>query len=553
MKRIKRTLLVVSFGCTIFYNIYPLPSISAVRDQVDQVSNTIFNPRDPYIYVLGGTILGALCGYLLYSYVTRESTGDALARACQDGDLQSVQTILQDVEDLNTARFATYWAEDCPAIDFACAYGNLDIIRWMVEDKGVDIQNQYERKGYLRCGCCCGGVIDTEIRRRTPLYVACERGDVEIVAYLLEQGAPVDGRGSRRYEWQNETNGGSTPLCVACKKGYLAIVRLLLDNGADLESDNAHSNDPRRRSQKPLHAAASAFQQEIVRELLQRGAEIDARNARGETAFHLVVKWGWYSNEQRNRVLATLRLLLENGADINAGDNDAYTALHNTRDIAMVRFLVENGANVNIRNNNGETPLMEASKCRFWVRNRDEYADTVRYLLTHGAEIDIETDDGKTALYFACIHDNPDIVDILVEYGAEVRDEYEHGGIRKQDDRALDFDVEKSLNEKVWKKKAFETALKDIVEGNESEKDWAKQQIKALLVDTDLPACIKKRMLPQLFELHKSNTELLSDIDLQKCLSKITYDATFVEKEEFKEVLAFAKAKKIRDINGKAL
>ena len=60
----------------------------------------------------------------------------------------------------------------------------------------------------------------------TPLIVAIANGHVEIVRYLLEQGADRD----------KASNGCSTPLHWAAKGGYLEIAMLLMSYGADLNA-----------------------------------------------------------------------------------------------------------------------------------------------------------------------------------------------------------------------------------------------------------------------------------------------------------------------------
>ena len=54
----------------------------------------------------------------------------------------------------------------------------------------------------------------------TALSYAAAFGHLAVVAYLLNQGAPI-----------NQCN--SAALCLACHGGHLAVARLLLQRGAD--------------------------------------------------------------------------------------------------------------------------------------------------------------------------------------------------------------------------------------------------------------------------------------------------------------------------------
>lgn len=63
----------------------------------------------------------------------------------------------------------------------------------------------------------------TEVIGHAPiLSVHAHLGHLEMVALLLEMGAPVDGT----------TDGGMTPLCLAAAAGHADIVSLLCKRGA---------------------------------------------------------------------------------------------------------------------------------------------------------------------------------------------------------------------------------------------------------------------------------------------------------------------------------
>ncbi|CAG2064947.1 unnamed protein product, partial [Timema podura] len=58
--------------------------------------------------------------------------------------------------------------------------------------------------------------------------------------------------------------------------------------------------------------------------------------------------------------LEMVEFLVKNGADLNRGDNDGWTALHATSNcgfVSIARYLIENGANVAAVNSDAELPI----------------------------------------------------------------------------------------------------------------------------------------------------------------------------------------------------
>jgi ankyrin repeat protein len=75
---------------------------------------------------------------------------------------------------------------------------------------------------------------------------------------------------------------------------------------------------------------------------------------------------------------------------------------------ATIRFLLEHGANVNETNEHGTTALMEAAE--------NGYKDLVELLLDKGADIDAKNNKGKTALMLAEKHKQPGTAGQLVRW-----------------------------------------------------------------------------------------------------------------------------------------
>ncbi|XP_043287490.1 protein phosphatase 1 regulatory subunit 12A isoform X2 [Venturia canescens] len=99
-----------------------------------------------------------------------------------------------------------------------------------------------------------------------------------------------------------------------------------------------------------LAACAAGDKDEVVR-LLQKGADINTGNVDGLTALHQACI---------DDDLDMVEFLVEQGADINRGDNEGWTPLHATAScgfISIAKYLIEQGCNLAAVNNDGELAL----------------------------------------------------------------------------------------------------------------------------------------------------------------------------------------------------
>ena len=87
-----------------------------------------------------------------------------------------------------------------------------------------------------------------------------------------------------------------------------------------------------------------------------------------------------------------VKILINNGADVNARDYYQCTALHHASENGhhdMVQVLIENQADVNARDKDQETPLHKASWC--------EHKRVVEQLVQNGADTNAKDKYGETA------------------------------------------------------------------------------------------------------------------------------------------------------------
>ena len=161
----------------------------------------------------------------------------------------------------------------------------------------------------------------------TPLLTAIYHGKNDIARLLVERGAPV-----------------SFP--EACALGDLAQVERQLTADPDLLHVLSSDGYP------PLGLAIFFHHPDVARLLIERGANVNtpAANAQRVAPVHAAAAASDH---------ATMRLLLQGGADPNAQQQMDYTPMHGAAsrgDVEMAKLLLEHGAERHPKASDGQTP-----------------------------------------------------------------------------------------------------------------------------------------------------------------------------------------------------
>lgn len=236
-----------------------------------------------------------------------------LHSAIQKHDVERVTKILKNDPDVN----CTYFQETALT---RAVRGQLDeIVHVLLEYQHTDINigNQFGR---------------------APLYFASLNGQVNLVVNLLERGSDVN----------CSDVAGVTPLGASAYYDNWQTAEILIRAGGTV-------NLLSKKDESPLYRACYYLSLKVVKVLINHGCNVNLKTTDGKTALMATI----VTTDENNDTLdytrfEILKLLLQNGADIDAHDIRLFTALHYAAEgnkLDVCSLLMKHGCNLYSINN----------------------------------------------------------------------------------------------------------------------------------------------------------------------------------------------------------
>jgi ankyrin repeat protein len=231
-------------------------------------------------------------------------------------------------------------------------------------------------------------------------WKAASSGNQVAINFLKETGNKysTETNSPPRRESAGST-GQNRELLQAAAKGNTSLVESLISSGADINSrDDLGAT--------PLFLAAVKGHTETVVLLIQNGAEIDARNQHGITPLFPAAGRGH---------LSLVQILVKSGANVNAvSENLNHTPIFSSVNVEIAKALMEGGAEINIRDKLGQSPLIRAA-----MNGR---SDIVVFFLNTGEIVLKEGEAGKLFKVGATGCLTPNSVDRIMEFGIDEKE-----------------------------------------------------------------------------------------------------------------------------------
>lgn len=289
-------------------------------------------------------------------------------------------------------------------------------------DTFVAAYNESLIKLFLDHGADVDGIFPNDFRHdgrhsnpRTALELACLyslQGEIEVfwnAVFLIHSGAnsrrgietghsALDWlvRARMKMESDNGRSPSLDPLDAWMRWNILAGL-LVKRNPPSSYFDKPISS---KTGQTRLHWIASSYfgscNLETIKLLLDNGADVNCQDFYGKTPVHYMVSHKFEESETPSAIQA-LEMLIAKGAELNARDLFGRTTMHCIMSPSLLNTLVKNGADIEARDHEGNTPLQTILA----YSATDFNPEIIQSLVAIGANMTVTTLGGETLLHTA--------------------------------------------------------------------------------------------------------------------------------------------------------
>ncbi|KAI9757033.1 MAG: hypothetical protein M4579_003602 [Chaenotheca gracillima] len=297
----------------------------------------------------------------------------------------------------------TVVGDDCTPLMYAATFGLEEVVKILLIERHVDVNSQDDR-GLTALFCAAQRTGSGTVMRllldhnarvdiktyssQTPLHCSVyewgpdeKSHNGEAARLLLDRGSAV---------WiEHKDNEGRTPVSIAAAFGSSSSLKVLLDWGALPDT-------PDNFGRTPLSYAAQESALDCLRLLLNIPVQVDTKDSHGQTPLSWAMKDRSYFGLELSK-REVVKLLLSEGADADAQDNDGRTALSltatrrtgNNHEHAF-ETLLDSVGEVDLKDHEGRTALS-------WAAEKGS-AHIMKLLLHRGANADAKDYNGLTPL-----------------------------------------------------------------------------------------------------------------------------------------------------------
>lgn len=187
-----------------------------------------------------------------------------------------------------------------------------------------------------------------------------------------------------------------------------------------------------------LTAAIETGNIQKIKKLISKGYDVNAASGGGQNMLTLAFRYGHRKispfrdtlqislmtpEQVEDKILEILKILIENGADINVLDEQDSAPLHRAaarNQTRIVRMLINKGADVNLKGRSGNYPLNYAA-------DHPSTSEIIEILIANGADVNVKGARGNTPLHDSIYSGSSDVFETLIKSGAHVNAKNDKG------------------------------------------------------------------------------------------------------------------------------